>query len=82
MTIRRALRLSLTLLAIAVATAGCIQVPNPFQRAEPKSKYAGKGERIPLAAYDESLHAASALKGQDFYLPPPTTVTDWPGLKL
>jgi outer membrane protein assembly factor BamB len=78
MTIRRALRLSLTLLAIAVATAGCIHVPNPFHRAEPKSKYTGKGERIPLAAYDETLHAASALKGQDFYLPPPTPVTDWP----
>ena len=80
MTIRYKLRLAAALLAVSLATAGCIHVPNPFHRAPGavKHKYTGKGERIPLAAYNETLHAADALKGQDFYLPPPVTMTDWP----
>jgi outer membrane protein assembly factor BamB len=80
MTIRPKLRLVAALLAVSLAAAGCIHVPNPFHRAPGavKHKYTGKGERIPLAAYNETLHAADALKGQDFYLPPPVTITDWP----
>src|SRR5579871_1611737 len=80
MTIRNRLPLAAALLAVSLAAAGCIHVPNPFHRApgQVKHKYTGKGERIPLAAYNETLHAADALKGQDFYLPPPETVTDWP----
>ena len=27
---------------------------------------------------NETLHPAAALKGQDFFLPPPVAVTDWP----
>jgi outer membrane protein assembly factor BamB len=83
MTIHRTLGLAAALLAVALTTTACIHVPNPFQHADKgegggKHKYTGKGERIPLAAYDQTLHPADALKGQDFYLPPPATITDWP----
>jgi outer membrane protein assembly factor BamB len=80
MTIRRTLGLAAALLVVSMTTTACIHVPNPFHRAEGggKHKYTGKGERIPLAAYDQTLHPADALKGQDFYLPPPTPITDWP----
>jgi outer membrane protein assembly factor BamB len=80
MTIRRTLGLAATLLVVSLTTAACIHVPNPFHRGESggKHKYAGKGERIPLAAYDQTLHPADALKGQDFYLPPPAPIADWP----
>ena len=83
MTIRRTLGLTAALLALALTTVACGHVHNPFQRANPdghggKHKYTGKGERIPLAAFDQTLHPADALKGQDFYLPPPAAITDWP----
>jgi outer membrane protein assembly factor BamB len=82
MTIRRAFALSAALLALAATTSACIHVPNPFAGlgggGGGKHKYTGKGERIPLAAYDESLHPAEALKGQDFYLPAPSPMADWP----
>lgn len=81
MTIRRKLGLAAALLAVSVTAAACVHVPNPFHfggGGGAKHKYTGKGERIPLIAYDQTLHISDALKGQDFYLPPPATVTDWP----
>lgn len=80
MTLRRTLGLAAAIAAVALTTTACIHVPNPFHRSEAggKHKYAGKGERIPLAAYDQTLHPADALKGQDFYLPPPAPIADWP----
>lgn len=82
MTIRRNLGLAAALLAVALSASACGHVPNPFHglggNKGPKHKYTGKGERIPLAAFDDTLHAADSLKGQDFYIPPPAPVADWP----
>jgi len=81
MTFRRTLGLVASLAAIALTTAACGHIHNPlphFGGGAKKSKYAGKGERIPLAAYDATLRPADALRGADFYLPPPTPMTDWP----
>jgi outer membrane protein assembly factor BamB len=70
--------LTLVTAHMAVGLAGCIHIPNPFSGGGAKHKYTGKGERIPLIAYDETLHVSDSLKGQDFYLPPPAAVADWP----
>lgn len=83
MTIRRFLGPAAALLAVSLTTAACIHVPNPFHRNNnggggSHHKYTGKGERIPLAAFDQTLHPSEALKGADFYLPPPTPMADWP----
>lgn len=84
MTIRRKLGLAAALLAVSLTAAGCIHVPNPFKSHNgdhgdgKHHKYTGKGERIPLAEFDQKLTPAEALKGQDFYLPPPAPIADWP----
>jgi outer membrane protein assembly factor BamB len=78
MTNRRFIAATAVLAAAALTTAGCIHVPNPFAGGGNKHKYAGRGERIPLATFDQTLHPSEALKGSDFYLPPPAPVSDWP----
>ena len=82
MTTRPRVGLAAALLAIALTTTACGHMHNPLPHfgggGGAKHKYTGKGERIPLATFDESLHPADALKGQDFYLPPPAAITDWP----
>src|SRR5271156_4117974 len=81
MTIRRTLSLAAALLAVSLTAAGCIHVPNPLHAFGGKSKadkYTGKGERIPLAEYDQTLHPSDVLQGQDFYLPPPAPIAAWP----
>jgi outer membrane protein assembly factor BamB len=84
MTIRRNLGLAAALLAVSLTAAGCIHVPNPFKskggdHGDGKHhKYTGKGERIPLAEFEQKLTPSEALKGQDFYLPPPAPIADWP----
>jgi outer membrane protein assembly factor BamB len=39
---------------------------------------ASKANRIPVIALDDQLKVADALKGQDFFLPPPAKQADWP----
>lgn len=84
MTIRRKLGLAATLMAVSLTAAGCVHVPNPFHHKDngggggAKHKYKGTGERIPLAEFDQKLTPADALKGQDFYLPPPAPIAAWP----
>jgi outer membrane protein assembly factor BamB len=78
--------LSKPLKIIAVATAatalvGCSTVSglNPFGGKGGKGKStAAQGERIPVIFGDDTLAVADALKGQDFYLPPPAAVAAWP----
>ena len=72
------LGLTAALLAVAVGGAGCAHMHNPFAGGAKKSKYTGSGERIPIIALDQTLHASDSLKGQDFYLPPPQSAGDWP----
>jgi outer membrane protein assembly factor BamB len=66
------------LLAAGVALSGCSHFHNPFAGGGAKSKYHGKGERIPIIAFDQSLKISDTLKGQDFYLPPPAAQQTWP----
>ena len=77
----RRLSLRLALLAVgAVALSGCAMQhwKNPFASDSSHHKYKGTGTRIPIATFDQSLKISDALKGQDFYLPPPQPVAAWP----
>jgi outer membrane protein assembly factor BamB len=78
---RQTLGLTAVLLAVAVGATGCAHghnaLHNPFA-GKKHAKYAGTGERIPLIALNQDLSVADALKGQDFYLPPPQPNADWP----
>jgi outer membrane protein assembly factor BamB len=42
-----------------------------------KGSAASKANRIPVIALNDQLKVADALKGQDFFLPTPTPMTDW-----
>ncbi|MCC7266067.1 MAG: PQQ-binding-like beta-propeller repeat protein [Caulobacteraceae bacterium] len=75
----------LTLLSLSVAAcvvvSGCSTVSrlNPFNRDDDDEKaIASQGERIPVIALDQSLQPADALKGVDYYLPPPVVMESWP----
>ena len=74
---------TLGVLAAAALTLGaCSTVSkvgslNPFHGKKHAST-ASKGVRIPVIALNDQLKVADALKGQDFYLPPPAPQADWP----
>jgi outer membrane protein assembly factor BamB len=66
----------------AVALGGCSTLSkvgslNPF-RGKPKPSSASQGNRVAIIALDEQLKPADALKGQDFQLPPPAPLAEWP----
>ena len=50
---------------------------NPFH-GKPKPSSASRGNRIPIIALNDQLAVSDALKGQDFLLPPPEALADWP----
>lgn len=77
MTTRSRLGLA-AILAAGVALSGCSHFHNPFSGGGAQNKYHGKGERIPIIAFDQSLKVSDTLKGQDFYLPPPAVQESWP----
>ena len=77
MMIKRSLGLAALLMA-GVALSGCSHFHNPFSGGGAQNKYHGKGERIPIIAFDQSLKVSDTLKGQDFYLPPPAAQASWP----
>ena len=61
----------------ACGTLSRIGSLSPFHgKAKPSA--ASKGNRIPLIALNDQLKPADALKGQDFLLPPPAPLADWP----
>ncbi len=75
---------SLGVIAIvaAVALSGCATVSkvgslNPFHGRK-HSKSVAKGVRIPIIAPGDQLAVSDALKGQDFFIPAPTPLTEWP----
>jgi len=65
--------------SIAVGLSGCstLSMLNSFGKATNKS-VASQGERIPVLPAGDELQPAAALKGQDFSIPAPHAVTDWP----
>jgi len=69
----------LLVVACVIGLGGCSTVSkvNPFHGKKAAST-ASRGARIPVIALDEQLKVASALKGQDFFLPPPAPVAAWP----
>ena len=78
----RVRKLAVLTLAAMLAVGGCSTVSkvgqlNPFHgKKGPKSKI--QGVRIPIIAPNDQLAVADALKGQDFFLPPPAPRADWP----
>ncbi len=82
MTSIRRNSLLVLLLAASMAVSGCSTVSrlNPFNRDgdDSPSETAAEGERISIVAADQRLEVAEALKGADFFLPTPSTVTEWP----
>lgn len=80
MTIPR--KLGVLAAAAALALAGCstlqkVESLNILQGKKPPSANA-RGNRIAIVALDEQLKVSDGLKGQDFYLPPPAPMADWP----
>ncbi|HEX7760414.1 MAG TPA: PQQ-binding-like beta-propeller repeat protein [Caulobacteraceae bacterium] len=68
--------------AVAAALAGCSTVQkaeslNPFH-GKKASRAANEANRISIVVADEQLKVADTLKGQDFYLPPPAAMAEWP----
>ena len=81
MTFRRtflpAAPIVLVLMFGAVGLGACSHVSKLFASTS-RAKYTGKGERIPVIAYDANITPAEALKGAGFYLPDPQPVASWP----
>jgi outer membrane protein assembly factor BamB len=65
--------------SVAVGLSGCSTLDklNSFGKTTNKS-VASQGERIPVLPASDELQPAAALKGQDFSIPSPHVVTDWP----
>ncbi|UTP37926.1 PQQ-binding-like beta-propeller repeat protein [Phenylobacterium sp. LH3H17] len=82
MTSIRRNSLLVLLLAASLAVSGCSTINrlNPFNRGgdDAPGETASEGERISIVAADQKLEVAEALKGADFFLPTPATVTEWP----
>ena len=78
MMIRRTFRFAAAIAALAVGVSGCGHIHNPFSKGGAGGKYTGKGERISVIAFDQTLRVSDSLKGADFYLPDPQPVTSWP----
>ncbi|HEY1751413.1 MAG TPA: PQQ-binding-like beta-propeller repeat protein [Caulobacteraceae bacterium] len=77
-------RLSARVLVVGVAAAslalsgcGTMSRINPFRPA-PKASKANEAQRISLLELNDQLKVSSSLKGQDFYLPPPQPMAEWP----
>ena len=79
MTLPRRHRLIAALLMVSLAASGCSTVGklNPF-KGKGKKEAVAEGPRISIVAADQQLTPADALKGADFYLPPPAPVDAWP----
>jgi len=66
-------------LALASGLAACSTVErlNPMKKEEP-AEVASQGERISIVAFEQKVQPSERLAGQDFYLPSPQPVADWP----
>jgi len=69
--------------ATALALSACATISkvgsiNPIHGKRHHATTASRGVRIPVIAQNEQLKVADALKGQDFFLPPPAPQAEWP----
>jgi outer membrane protein assembly factor BamB len=65
--------------ALSAGLSGCqlIQAANVFDRPTNKS-VASQGERIPVLPAQDEVNPSAALKGQDFSIPAPVAMAEWP----
>lgn len=79
MTFRRHASVIAAVAVSAIALTACTTAAklNPFHAAAKPGK-PGEGERISLLELSDQLKVSDALKGQDFFLPPPQPRADWP----
>jgi outer membrane protein assembly factor BamB len=65
--------------ALSAGLSGCqiIQAANIFDKNTNKS-VAAQGERIPVLPSEDQITPSAALKGQDFSLPQPARLAEWP----
>jgi outer membrane protein assembly factor BamB len=76
MTLRRQTSVIAALAVAALAVGGCHSIPNPFH--SPPKHVRDEGNRISLLELNDQLKVSESLKGQDFFLPPPSPQADWP----
>jgi outer membrane protein assembly factor BamB len=65
--------------ALSAGLSGCaiIQAAN-FLDKSPNKSVAAQGERIPVLPADDTVSPSAALKGQDFSIPQPAALAEWP----
>ena len=65
--------------ALSVGLSGCslIRAANILDRDNNKS-VAAQGERIPVLQGEDQVTPSAALKGQDFSIPAPAVMAQWP----
>ncbi|MGZ5985241.1 MAG: outer membrane protein assembly factor BamB family protein [Caulobacteraceae bacterium] len=65
--------------ALSAGLSGCqlIQAAN-FLDKSPNKAVASQGERIPVLPSEDQVTPSAALKGQDFSIPAPTRLAEWP----
>ena len=66
-------------IAAALGLSGCqlIEAANVFDKA-PNKSVASQGERIPVLPPEDLVTPSAALRGQDFSIPQPTKLAEWP----
>jgi outer membrane protein assembly factor BamB len=72
----RALTLA-TVLSAGLSGCALIQAANVFDK-QPNKSVAASGERIPVLPSDDQITPSAALKGQDFQIPQPAALAEWP----
>ncbi len=73
--------LAIVLIGVTAAGCGTVSRLNPitkFGKKDANKIKASEGERIPLIAFNQKLEVSEALKGQEFFLPDPQPVPEWP----
>ena len=74
---------ALRVLAIAAALSGGLSACSLIEKAnfldkQPNKSIAAQGERIPVLPPADTISPSAALKNQDFSIPPPQPLAEWP----
>lgn len=80
MTPRRHARVIAAIAIASLELAACSSLPRVPRlfRGAPKPAETAAGERVSLLELNDQLKVSDSLRGQDFYLPPPQPLADWP----